>query len=81
MSGIVMPKLATQLDVDQLRYLVRWCNDQAESWWLPNNRGRPLGTGQILALWHAARAAGYSDMDGWSSDSSDAVAAWLKVRR
>lgn len=69
---------AAALTVDHLRRLVRWCDNQNESWWLPD--GPPLTVAMILKCYHVANDAGYAGMDEWHSEERiAAIRAWSRI--
>jgi hypothetical protein len=70
------------LTVEDLRHLVKWCDNQTESWWVPAQLPA-LSVAQILACYHAANDAGFAGMDEWRSDGVEAcnacIEAWTAV--
>jgi len=79
LNPLSTPKDAALLNVNELRDLVKWCNNQNESLWL-RPYGPPLTVTQILALWHATAAADYFSFDDWRTDDVEAaLAAWNRI--
>lgn len=71
---------AKKLTIEDLRAIVRWCDNQHESFWRPGSR-EDLTIVQILALYHTAQDAGYPGLDEWWSDDRDAaLKAWRLVQ-
>lgn len=69
---------ASLMTVEDLRQLVRWCDNQTESLWRPGDGD--LTAAQILACYHAAHEADYPGMDEWWSEAPDAArSAWLRI--
>jgi hypothetical protein len=75
----IKQKDAALLTVEDIRALVRWCDDQTESWWRPESGDLTLS--QILALYHAVDQAGYFSLDGWySEDRGAALEVWHRIQ-
>ncbi len=79
LNPMTTPTDASLLNLDEVRDLAHWCNDQNENLWFPYNRA-PLTIGQILALWHATAKADYYTFDDWQdADIGGALAAWNRI--
>jgi hypothetical protein len=71
------------MTIEDLRFLVKWCDNQRETWWRPEFGD--VSVASILALYHAANDAGYAGMDEWYSDTRASreacLAAWAMHTR
>ena len=68
-----------KLNADELRTLVRFCDNSTESFWFPV--GGPLSLAGILHMYHAMCDADYGWLEDWWQEAPEAARLAFQVAR